>query len=130
MRRASNSKRRLVVNRFAVGVLVSGTLLLFSACTVGKMTHNMDTMIQSATTKADHVALATHYEQEAKAMQDKAAEHRSMAQAYAKSGGYAVTAKGNALQHCDALASTYQQAANENLELAKQHRQLAEQAPK
>ena len=105
------------MNRFAGGVFIAGTLLLFSACTVGRMTHDMDTRIQ------------THYEQEAKAMQDKAVEHRNMAQAYAKSGGYAVT-KGNALQHCNALASTYQQAAGENLELAKQHRQLAEQAPK
>ncbi|HSE67403.1 MAG TPA: hypothetical protein VLB12_10465 [Gemmatimonadales bacterium] len=117
------------MNRFAGGAFIAGTLLLFSACAVGRMTHDMDSRIQSATTKADHVALATHYEQEAQTMQDKAAEHRNMAQAYAKSGGYAVT-KGNALQHCNALASTYQQAAGENLELAKQHRQLAEQAPK
>jgi hypothetical protein len=119
------------VKRLAGGVLVSAAvLLLISACApVGKMTHDMDTMIQRATTKADHQALTTHYEEEAKALQAKAADHRRMAQAYTKSGGYAVT-KANLPQHCEALASAYEKAAGENLELAKQHRQLAEGAPK
>ena len=124
-------KRTTLMKRLASGVLISGVaLLLISACApLGKMTHDMDVMIQKATTKADHEALATHYEQEAKALQAKAADHRSMGQAYANSGGYAVT-KGNLLQHCESLASTYERAAGGNLELAKQHRQLAEGAPK
>ena len=123
--------RRLSRKRLAGGALLSGAvLLLISACApVGTMTHDMDTMIERATTKADHEALATHYEQEAKALQAKAADHRRMAQAYAKSGGYAV-AKINLPQHCEALASRYDEAAGENLALAKQHRQLAEEAPK
>ena len=113
------------------GVLISGAVLLsMGACTpVGKMTHDMDAMIQSATTKADHEALAMHYEQEAKALQAKAAEHRAMAQAYAKSTLYGKM-KSSLLQHCDILASEYQTAADENLELAKQHRRLVEGAPK
>lgn len=112
-------------------VLISGAVLLsIGACApAGKMTHDMDAMIQSATTKADHEALATHYEEEAKALQAKAAEHRAMAQAYSKGGGYLQT-KSNLLQHCDVLASKYQEAADENLALAKQHRRLAEGAPK
>jgi hypothetical protein len=119
------------MKRLVGGVFMSGAALLsISACApLGTMTHDMDTMIQSATTKADHEALATHYEQEAQALQAKAADHRRMAQAYFKSGGYAVT-KTNLTQHCDALVTTYQEAARENLELAKQHRQLAEEAPK
>ena len=119
------------MKRLAGGVLISGAvLLLVSACApVGKMTHDMDTMIQKAATKADHEALATHYEHEAKALQVKAVDHRKMAQAYAKSGGYAV-AKGNLPQHCEGLAATYEKAAVENLELAKQHRQLAQGAPR
>jgi hypothetical protein len=105
-------------------------LLLTAACApVGKMSHDMGPAIQNATTKADHEALATHFEEEAKAVRAKAAEHRAMAQSYAKSGGYAAT-KGNLVQHCESLAATYQKAADENLALAKQHRQLAEGAPK
>ena len=124
-------KRMTAMKRLATGALLSGAaLLLISACApVGKMTHDMDTMIQKATTKADHEALATHYEEEAKALQAKAADHRKMGQAYAKSGGYAV-GKGNLPQHCASLAATYEKAAGENVELAKQHRQLAEGAPK
>jgi hypothetical protein len=122
---------RLRMRRLAGGVLLSGAVLLsISACApVGTMTHDMDTMIRGATTKADHEALATHYEQEAKALQAKAADHRRMAQAYAKTGGYVVT-KAQLPQHCEALASRYEEAVGENLELAKQHRQLAEGAPK
>lgn len=123
--------RRLRMKRLAGGLLTSGAvLLLISACApVGTMTHDMATMIQRATTKTDHEALATHYEQEAKALQAKAADHRKMGEAYAKSGSYAVR-KANLPQHCDALASKYEGAAGENLEFAKLHRQLAEEAPK
>ena len=119
------------MKRLASGALMSGAaLLLISACApIWKMTHDMDMLIQSATTKADHEALATHYEGEAKVLQAKAADHRRMGQAYAKSGGYSV-AKGNLLQHCETLAATYGKAAGENLELAKQHRELAQGAPK
>jgi hypothetical protein len=114
---------------WVVGLLMSGTALLsVSACTpVGKMTHDMDTIIQSATTKADHEALAAHYEQEAKALQDKAVEHRKMAQTYASSGW---PRNRGLAEHCETIASAYQTAAKENLALAKEHRELAEAAPK
>ena len=111
------------------GVLISAVVLLtLVGCTpIGKMTHDMDAMIKGATTKADHEALAAHYEQEAKAMQDKAVEHRNMAQAYASGWARTKTALG---EHCNLLATKYQEAANENLALAKQHHELAEAAPK
>ena len=119
------------MKRLAGGALTSGAaLLLITACApIGKMTHDMDALIQGATTQADHQALATHYEDEAKALDAKAADHRRMAQAYAKSGGYPL-GKGNLLQHCESLAATYAKAAGENLALAKQHRQLAQGVPK
>ena len=110
------------------GVLMAGVALLsMSACTpIGKMTHDMDAMIRNARTKADHEVLATHYEQEAKALQDKAAEHRKMAQAYASSGWPRTR---GLTEHCDVLARGYQDAAKENLALAKEHHELAEKAP-
>ena len=111
------------------GVVAGTVLLLVSGCApVGKMPHDMETMIQTATTKGDHEALAMHYEQEAKALQEKAADHRRMAQTYAKSGRYGGRPS-TAAWHCDALASKYEGAASENLELATLHRQLAEEAP-
>ena len=119
------------MKRLARGVFISlAALLLVSACArpVGKMAHDMDTMIQNASTKADHEALATHYEQEAKALQAKAADHRRMAEAYAKNGY--IKTKTNLVQHCNLLTSKYQEAASEYSELAKQHRQLAAEGPK
>ena len=110
-------------------VLVSSAVLAsMEACApVGKMTHDMDTVIQSATTKADHEALAAHYEQEAKALQDKATEHQKMARAY--TGSVYTRTKTSLAQHCGTLATKYQEAAKENLELAKQHRELAAEVP-
>jgi hypothetical protein len=100
------------------------------------MTHDMAGQVESARTKADHEALAAHYEQEAKELQDKAARHERTAKAYARDPYRASgprsrpTPPPSPFQHCEALASSYRKAAAENLELAKVHRQLAEEAPK
>ena len=118
--------------RTAIGgaLILGAVLVLVGACTpAGKMTHDMAPAIQSATTKADHEALAAHYEQEAKELQAKAAAHQDMARSYERSGGY-VSAKSNLIQHCRDLSARYREAANENLALAKQHRELAAEAPK
>lgn len=118
------------MNRWLGRTVMLGALVLVGGCTsIGKMTHDMDAMIQSASTKADHEALAAHYEQEAKALQAKAVEHEQMERAYANQVGYA-RGKGNLPQHCRMLAAKYREAAGENLELAKEHHQLAAAAPK
>jgi hypothetical protein len=118
------------VKSWTKAVLVSGAVLLsMEACTsVGKMPHDMETVIQSATTKADHEALAAHYEQEAKALQDKATEHERMAQAYTKS--VYPRMKTSLAQHCATIATKYREAAKENRELAREHHELAAEAPK
>ena len=107
-----------------------GIVTLVGACSpIGKMTHDMDQAVQSASTKADHEALAVHYEQEAKALQAKAVEHDKMAESYSKVG-YAASAKANLPQHCRQLVSRYREAARENLELARLHRELSAAAPR
>ena len=82
--------------------------------------------IESAKTRADHEALAAFYEQEAKTAQAKVEEHKQMAKAYGKIGH--LVEKHNMLQHCDRLVKNYQDAAQENLALAKLHRELAAKA--
>ena len=94
-----------------------------------KMTHDMEPLIRNARTKADHEALAAHYEEEAKALEGKAAEHERFAQVYAGQLD-SPRVKLNQPQHCRNLAAKYREAAAENLELAKEHHQLAEAAPK
>jgi len=82
--------------------------------------------IESAKTKADYEALAASYEQEAKTAQAKADEHKEMAKAYGKIGH--LVEKHNMVQHCDRLVKNYQDAAKENLALAKLNRELAAKA--
>ncbi|MGH8578761.1 MAG: hypothetical protein ACREVK_01105 [Gammaproteobacteria bacterium] len=109
-------------------LFVCGALLLSAGPPM--VTHSveyarMEQAIENAKTKADHEALAAHFEQEAKMMKDKAEEHLRMAKAYGALRHKAASTFG---QHCEAVASQYEAAATENLALAKLHRQLAEEA--
>jgi DNA mismatch repair ATPase MutL len=83
----------------------------------------LEQKIVAATTRADHESMAASYEQEAKTLQAKAEEHRQMAKAYGKIGF--LKEKHNLVQHCDSLVKKYQDAAKENLALAKIHREIA-----
>ena len=88
---------------------------------------SMEDLIKSAKTKAEHEALASHYEMEAKEMQQKAAQHKKEGEIY---GAFPHHYKGveTYLQHCNAIASNYEKAAEETLGLAKLHRQMAAEA--
>ena len=79
--------------------------------------------IESATTPADHEALAAYYTQEAAKARANAAEHRKMAKAYvAPRGGAGMAA------HCDGIAKSFEGIATEYDLMAADHRQIAKQA--
>ena len=111
-----------------ITAILIGAVLVWSAVTptgvVAEM--SMEQLIESAKTKADHEALAAHYEAEAQALQEKANTHKRMSAAYrimpSKGGAGGFTA------HCDRLIARYEEAAKENLELATLHRQMAAEA--
>ncbi len=87
------------------------------------LSSSIEQKILAVKSKADHEALAAYYENEAKDIQATAQMHRSMSDAYEKVG----FAEKNVLRrHCISLAQEYEAAANENLEMAKIHRGLAE----
>jgi hypothetical protein len=102
---------------------------LFALLTVGAPMagENMEDMIKNAKTKGEHEVLASHYEMEGKGLQQKATEHKKMGQVY---GAFPHHYKGaeTYMQHCNAIASNYEKAAGETLELAKLHRQMASEA--
>jgi hypothetical protein len=90
--------------------------------------------IESATTPADHEALAAYYEGEAKQARAKADEHRRMAAAY-RSFRVPAGTKGNrsGLQrtmpgHCDRVVASYTAAADEYEAMAAAHREAAKEA--
>lgn len=87
----------------------------------------LDQSIIEAKSKADHESLAQYFEQEAQALEEKAERHQKLAEDYEKGGSYEKV-KGFMLQHCNAMIRNYRQAAEDNLALAKMHRELAAEA--
>jgi radical SAM superfamily enzyme len=81
---------------------------------------DMTQAVQTAKTASEHEALARHYEDAAKDMRAKANEHKKMLAYY--------EARKDLINHCQGLIRIYEQAANENLSMAKSHHELAAEA--
>jgi len=98
---------------------------LLSACAeMDPHPMDMTQAVQNAETKADHEALAKHYEKAAEEMQLKADEHKKLLSHYeSKSYKYGRQAQ-DFKAHCERLISDYEKAAEENREMARMHRQM------
>lgn len=100
---------------------------LLSACAeFNPHSMDMNQAVHNAKTKADHEALAQHYEEVAKEMQLKVEEHKKILSEYQREpwliGKQQATGFG---AHCQRLIDVYEKAAKENLEMAKMHREMA-----
>ena len=115
--------------RWLVALALAASTLLPAAHLSAKeeAAMDMEKMIMSAKSSADHEAIAAEYEAAAIAARAKAKEHLQMAEAYEKAGGVAI-AKWHLDAHCKGLAASYEKAAKENESLAKAHRELAKAA--
>ncbi|MGZ8183756.1 MAG: hypothetical protein ACXWT1_17530 [Methylobacter sp.] len=102
---------------FALGLLV--------ACAeMNPHPMDMNLAVQNAKTKADHEALAEHYEEAAKDMQLKVDEHKKLLSQYQSSSYLYGRQAEDFKAHCERLIDVYEKAAKENLEMAKMHRQM------
>jgi hypothetical protein len=101
------------------------TVGLVSACAeMNPHPMDMDVAVQNATSKADHEALAEHYEKAAEEMQAKAEQHKKMLRQY-ESKSYIYGRQAEDLKaHSQRLIDVYEKAAQENLNMAKMHRQM------
>jgi len=88
--------------------------------------------VGAARTRADHQELAAIYEREAKDDKTAVERHRSRARSYEVAhvgggggGGGGVGPNPTMAAHCENLARLYQQAAEENIALEKEHRKMA-----
>ena len=97
---------------------------LLTTCTINPHPMDMTQAIQSAKTASDHEALAEHYDEVAKEMEAKAAEHKQLAAQYAANKNIGKHTR-MLISHCQGLARVYEQAAAENRSMAESHRQLA-----
>lgn len=86
---------------------------------------NIEQMITTAKTTADHEAIAAYYEKEAQATHAKHAEHQKMGEWYKKNP---TVNKSGFSTHCDLIASNYDKSAKEYEALAKLHRDMAKSA--
>ena len=103
-----------------------GAILSLGGCaSIGGEQHaTLQQKTAAARTRADHEDLARYYEQEATVLQGKAQQHELRAIAYGPPSEY-YRLENDFIRHCKYLASRYREAADENLALAKLHRQAA-----
>lgn len=88
---------------------------------------DVEKMIQTAKTRADHEALAVYYDKLAAEAKANAEKHRKMGEDYKKGGG-PMASKTHFHEHCEAITRSYESAAKEYGEMAKGHRQMAKEA--
>ncbi len=107
--------------------LLATAMFTLSGCAIEspKKPIGIEQKIQSAHTRAEHEEIASEYEKQAEVDKTTAKAHQNMAQTYRYYSGPKSTNPGAIASHCNNLAKLYQQAAEENIELAKLHRQLA-----
>ena len=116
-------------------VMGAGVALLAAVATLGGCAAEgptkpagLEQKIEAARARADHEEIASIYEQQATADKAAAERHESLARQYQRSGGVFHNINGTMARHCLKLTNLYRQAEQENLALAKTHRQLAEGA--
>lgn len=110
-------------------VLLAGAVFALAGCAAEAptMPTSIEQKIENASSRQDHEELAAQYERQAGLDAAAAARHQGYAATYRRNrslrGG--LEAHENLAKHCDNLARTYQQAAAENLVMAKLQRDLA-----
>ncbi|MGZ8191320.1 MAG: hypothetical protein ACXWTS_08830 [Methylococcaceae bacterium] len=111
-------KTKLLITLFLVFGLVS-------ACSeMNPHPMDMSQALQSATTKADHEALAKHYEDAAKEMQLKVDEHKKLLRQYELHSYLYGRQAQDLIAHCQELINVYEKAVDANLNMAKLHGQI------
>lgn len=112
------SSRGLAAALLVVGIALSGCAGVATAPSPALLQQ-----IESATTPADHEALAAYYTQEAAKARANAAEHRKMAKSYGGPRGAA-----SMQAHCNAIVNSFDNIATEYDLMVASHRQMAKQA--
>ncbi|MCW5659975.1 MAG: hypothetical protein KIT60_19925 [Burkholderiaceae bacterium] len=113
--------------RRIASLLLLGAVL--AGCSTGPTSPSPELVqkIESARTRDDHFALATHFDQQAAAARAMAVEHNKMAKSY-QAMRVDPRAVGRMPEHCAAIARTQEGIAMEYDAVASVHRQMAEQA--
>lgn len=107
-------------------MLMIFTFLVSSACIAAGSEEVNEIAEAKARTKFDHVGLAVYYENEAKAMKEKAKEQEKLLAEYKNHSEYYGREGQDFESHHEALLRKYSKSAERNLEMAASHRKMAE----
>ncbi len=101
------------------------SLGLMTACAkMNSHPMDMDLAVKGAKTKADHEELAEHYEEAAQDTKEKANDYKKLLNQY-ESESYLYGRQAEDLKaHAQKLIDVYEKAAEENLNMARMHRQM------
>lgn len=114
--------------KFISLIIICLLVLLTSCAQLNRHPMDMAQAVQNAKTRADHEALAKHYEDEAKEMQAKLQEHQKMYEEYEAHRHYYGRRGLDMEAMCRALIHYYAQAVESNRQMEKSHQELAIQA--
>lgn len=108
---------------------ILATLGLLASCAhLDPHPMDMSEAIRNAKTKADHIALAKHYEAAANRMQAKADVQKNKLHEYTVHGYYYGRVTADLKEHTIALIRLYEEAAEANMRLASAQRQMADES--
>lgn len=116
---------------YVLGAFLVTAFLMLSGCAAEGPVKpaGLGEKIEGARTRADHQEIAAVYERQAKDDSYASERHSALARLYGqRQFSRAGVANRAMVEHCQNLARLYQQAAEENLALAKGHRQIATEA--
>ncbi len=109
-------------------LMLVASLGFLGSCAINPHPMDMTQAVQSAKTRSDHDSLAKHYDDAAKDMQAKAAEHKKLLAQYEANKGFYGKQASSLISHCQGLIRVYEQAAKDNLGMVEAHRQMAAEA--
>jgi tRNA-dihydrouridine synthase len=121
MSRVKHSITGAIARTLVVAAVIAGLPSFAPPATAAE---NIEEMLGSAKTAADHEAIAAHYEKEAAAAKEKAELHKRMLAIIKKQGGPAI-AKWHMDRHCERLIKQFEDSAQMYTEMAQAHREIA-----
>ena len=128
-----NSKACMMVWLLAVALIAPTLSMAQSTAPESWTRKDLKQAIATAKTADDHNRIAQYYRIDADRLKTEAKEHAALAEAYRKSPNYQeqkLPMSGKTAGHCQWLADKYTQMAQKDLDLAKDHEEMAKSVSK
>jgi hypothetical protein len=88
----------------------------------------LNTLIATAKTPAEHARIAQYYQAKAQDYLEQSKEHEQMVVAYKANPSLTAKSQASTINHCEYFAQTFKDMAAKSQELAQLHEQMAKEA--